>query len=352
MILRDLRYVHSLLNRIEWLESNLRVHCPAFDLNDGPQIILQGGNIPRNTESTTMTMNWTATNTAATQSQILPGIHPERSNHEISLVPVTAGQDLRYVGPSSGYTFANLLIASIGRHNNTQTLHTSFSQSSHITSDAFKVPPADIPSTIEHTQQLSLAYWEHIHWQYPFLHQPTHTSLIELADPYVRPAVSFQILMVLAISTTILSRRMRVQLCAEGYCAKAMTYFDKVTIEGSIEGLQCLLLLQLYAMHNPSSGLNSWYLNYQCIACVLDLGLQREVKAGRNVSILDQEMRTRIFWVVHTLDRTLGTILGRPIGLRDEACDLRVGSIWTHRQTLLSHTDYSHSSQQIWTTEL
>lgn len=196
------------------------------------------------------------------------------------------------------------------------------------TAESFKVPPADLPTTMEHTLQLSHAYWDSIHWQYPFLHRPTHQKLMETAytDGDSRPAALFQVYMVLAISTTILSRRMRVPLPAEGYCVKAMSYFDKVTIEGSLEGLQCLLLLQMYGMHNPSQGLNSWYLNYQCIACVLDLGLQRDVKKERNRSLLDQEMRTRIFWVIHTLDRTLGTILGRPIGLRDEACDLRVSS--------------------------
>ncbi len=103
-----------------------------------------------------------------------------------------------------------------------------------------------------------------------------------------------------------------------------MTYFDQVQLEGSLEGLQCLLLLQIYALHNPSLGLNVWYLSYQCIASVLDLGLQRDARAGKNLSLLTQEMRTRIFWSVYSLDRTLATIMGRPIGLRDEGCELRV----------------------------
>jgi hypothetical protein len=205
--------------------------------------------------------------------------------------------------------------------------------------ETFTASPAVLPTTMEHTLQLSQAYWDNIHWQYPFLHRPTHTKLIEEAYSGTdRPAVMFQVYMVLAVSTTILSRRIRVPLSAEGYCVKAMTYFDKVTIEGSLEGLQCLLLLQMYGMHNPSLGLNSWYLNYQCIACVLDLGLQRDVKKERNHSLLDQEMRTRLFWVVHTLDRTLGTILGRPIGLRDEACDLRVSSAFLEANSILTST--------------
>ncbi|CZT52660.1 uncharacterized protein RSE6_14014 [Rhynchosporium secalis] len=45
---------------------------------------------------------------------------PERITYEIGLVSVTAGQDLRYVGPSSGYSFAKLLFAKISRRNATR----------------------------------------------------------------------------------------------------------------------------------------------------------------------------------------------------------------------------------------
>jgi hypothetical protein len=151
------------------------------------------------------------------------------------------------------------------------------------------------------------------------------------------PVAAFQVYMVLAISTTILSRRLKAPLSAEGYCAAAMTYFDQIQIEGSLEGLQCLLLLQIYALNNSSLGLNLWYLNYQCIASVLDLGLQRDVRAGKSLSMLTQEMRTRIFWVVYSLDRTLATIMGRPIGLRDEACELRVSLIFLVTPILVSN---------------
>ncbi|GKT44896.1 pyrimidine pathway regulatory protein 1 [Colletotrichum spaethianum] len=77
-------------------------------------------------------------------------------------------------------------------------------------------------------------------------------------------------------------------------------------------------------MHSPHMRLNIWYLNYQCIAAVLDLGLQRDINTNSGISLLEQEMRTRIFWVVFTLDRMIATMMGRPIGLRDEACDLRL----------------------------
>jgi hypothetical protein len=89
-------------------------------------------------------------------------------------------------------------------------------------------------------------------------------------------------------------------------------------------------------MHSPSSHFNAWSINYQCIAMVIDLGLQREPSRAISLSLLQREMRTRIFWVVYSLDRKLSTMMGRPIGLRDEACDLRVC-------VSLCHLDYAQS---------
>jgi hypothetical protein len=130
--------------------------------------------------------------------------------------------------------------------------------------------------------------------------------------------------MVLSISALVLSRRSHVELPSAGWCAVAVKKFSSLHVENSLRGLQCLLLLMIYAMHSPSSHFNAWSINYQCIAMVIDLGLQREPSRVTSLSRLQREMRTRIFWVVYSLDRKLSTMMGRPIGLRDEACDLRV----------------------------
>lgn len=262
------------------------------------------------------------------RSPFVDETHRENLAHEIGLVSVTAGQDPRYVGPSSGYSFAKLVLASDRqpRQEVKRTDSHNPQAASLLDKKHFRIPPAKMPPSPDQCIQLSAAYWENVHFQYPFLHRPTHAKLIEYmhSSETHNPVAAFQVYMVLAISTTILSRRLKAPLSAEGYCATAMTYFDKIQVEGSLEGLQCLLLLQMYALHNPSLGLNVWYLNYQCIASVLDLGLQRDVRAGKNLSLLTQELRTRIFWTVYSLDRALATIMGRPIGLRDEACELRV----------------------------
>lgn len=184
-----------------------------------------------------------------------------------------------------------------------------------------------VSATRDQAINLSATYFDVVHTQYPILHRPTFLRFLDhiYESESPDPTAAFQVYMVLAISATALSQRLKISLPAEGYCAFAMEYFDCMCIENSIKGLQSLLLLLIFTLHCPSMKLNAWYLNYQCIAALIDLGLQREINTSSGISLLEQEMRTRIFWVVFSLDRSIATMMGRPIGLRDEACELRVG---------------------------
>lgn len=238
--------------------------------------------------------------------------------HEIGLVSLGSTQDARYIGPSSGYFLARLMLT------------TGTANLKHPTAAVPALPsglveclqgPAPMPPP-DRARQLAAAYFENIHPQYPVLHEPSFTAMLArvVAGDADRPD-TFRVFMVLALGAVILSQRHRVRLPAEGYCLSALEHLDAINVENSLAGLQCLLLLLLFTMHCPNMRASLWYLDYQCIAAVLDLGLQRDVRTG---SALDQAMRTRLFWVVMTLDRRIATMMGRPIGLRDEACDLRV----------------------------
>lgn len=252
-------------------------------------------------------------------------------SHQVGLVSLSAGGDPKYIGSSGGYFFTQLLGSTNPGDGSGLAARTVQSQSGRqqerdIAIKAFQNIPVGLPSTESLTKQLSEAYFDTIHLQYPFLHKPSHERLIrETFKPEAQDEMaSFQVTMVLSISALILSRRSHVELPSAGWCAAAVKKFSSLHVESSMRGLQCLLLLMIYAMHSPSSHFNAWSINYQCIAMVIDLGLQREPSRAISLSLLQREMRTRIFWVVYSLDRKLSTMMGRPIGLRDEACDLRV----------------------------
>jgi hypothetical protein len=283
-----------------------------------------------------------ATETAETITEAPPNNlqHADSSlTHQIGLVSLPSGDNPRYIGPSSGHFFTQLVCTASAstKTTNLSRLNRSnaaLQRDSALAEKLLRDIQTPLPSSKSLTEELTRTYFKTVHQYLPFLHEPTHIRLVE--DMYSSnepdPVAAFQVYMVLAISSIMLSRRDRVLLPSEGWAAMAMTFFEKEPIECSTRGLQCLLLLHVWGMHSPTTKLNIWYLNYQCIAMVVDLGLQRDVTSALSISPFDQEMRTRLFWVVYSLDRSLCTMMGRPIGLRDEACDLRVRP-FQHRRT-------------------
>jgi hypothetical protein len=262
-------------------------------------------------------------------------------SHQVGLVSLAAGIDPKYIGSSSGYFFTQMLRSTSTGHEGRLAGRTVQSQDLRqrlerdVAVQAFKNIPIGLPATEGLTKQLSEAYFDTIHLQYPFIHKPSHERLIhEIFETDTQDEIAtFQVTMVLSISALILSRRSHVELPSAGWCAAAVNKFSSLHVENSLRGLQCLLLLMVYAMHSPSSHFNAWNVNYQCIAMVIDLGLQREPSRAASLSFFQKEMRTRVFWVVYSLDRKLSTMMGRPIGLRDEACDLRVSILSNYCET-------------------
>ncbi|CAF3471557.1 unnamed protein product [Fusarium graminearum] len=257
-------------------------------------------------------------------------IQPVRSTgagaitHEIGLVSLGTNQDPRYIGPSSGYFLARVMLDSLpkqderlGRGSRNVPFPTKLVEAIQ---GPLPLPPRDMAA------QLCDAYFTAINLQYPILHRPTFDSMLDQVyeQDNEDPVIRFQTFMVLAIGSAVLSGRIRARIPAESYCLSALQYLDDLNLENSLQGAQCLLLLLVFTMHSPSVRLNVWYLNYHCIAALLDLGLQRNISAGAGISLLEQEMRARIFWVIYTFDRVIATMMGRPIGIRDEGCELRM----------------------------
>ncbi|KAK5630613.1 hypothetical protein RRF57_006328 [Xylaria bambusicola] len=352
-------YVRSLCNRIEWLEALVRIHCPNIDLErDGPLVVdappTCGGTGPEDNDTLTIGNSTQPVNEtpgiqpdldtlAGTENETSEGpaaVDDEASSleasaipsniglsHEVGLVSLGANRDPRYIGPSSGYIFCKLMLAASSRA--VKTARPANSSTPSIAPYLRQlVIETQGPISITQDQAVNLCqtYFDIIHVQYPFLHYPTFLQSLRwfFEGDGQDPIAGFQTYMVLAISATIVSRLQKIPLSEERYYMTALQYFEKIQVESSIQGLQCILLLLIFAMQSSTVRLDVWCLNYQCIASVLDLGLQRTVTASSGISKLDLEMRTRIFWVVYTLDRTIATMMGRPIGLRDEACDFRI----------------------------
>ncbi|CRK11556.1 hypothetical protein BN1708_010190, partial [Verticillium longisporum] len=345
LLVRDVsavRYgqISKLKSRVNWLESIIKDRCPDVDLFQ--ELALDNGFDAVDGQDSTIRVEALSPTPGAvaepvTQPSNLPARGPTEQpahtngllSHEIGLVSLNSSQDPRYIGPSSGHFLARLMLAP-GRREATSLNAGRLSPPRGSALPLALVEslqgPLPLPS-MEQATILSNAYFDMLHPQYPILHRPTFMA--NLARAYDSPAISrssssFQIFMVLALGATTISQQHKVRLPAESYCLSALEHFDYLNIDNSLQGLQSLLLLLIFTLHCPNTRLNVWYLNYQCIAAVLDLGLQRNITTSSGITKLQQHLRTRMFWVVMMLDRQIATMMGRPIGLRDEACDLRL----------------------------
>lgn len=327
------------------MQGIIRERCPDVSVEE-----VLAGSISPNHRTTTLYRSQSDTRTTSSgllpqNTSALPNLLNHRTNtdvdarehdsgqetplHEIGLIPFSSGAS-KYVGPSSGFSFAKLVFAKASRAGDSpDTFRSSASTESPSTmksSALFKVAPTPIPETAEEALQLSRTYFEHVHIVSPFLHRPSFIRMVNnLYSGHEQSAANmFQITMVLAISAIICSRRLRIPYSGEGMCATAMQKVDQVDFQDSLQGVHCLLLVQMFTSYSSFLGANPWYLNYQCLAAVLDLGLQRDVPTSSSCSVFERELRTRTFWSIYAIDRNLATKLGRPIGLRDEGCELRM----------------------------
>ncbi|CAN9267125.1 unnamed protein product [Alternaria alternata] len=347
---------NKLRRRVTWLESIIRERLPDVDLSTTPsRDDLEQSNV----EERVMMESPDSVSRRECQDDSVPDLAPVPTNtldqrtHEIGMISIGFNADQKYIGPSSGYFLARLLLANSRRTGDlapsmsSRPLTTTQSSIDELVSAA--QGPLLLPSQYV-AFQLAQVYFDTIQPQHPFLHEESFRAALDQIYRDGAPvdfvgnddgSIYFQTYMVLAISATVSNWRTKRHIPGESYCLSALRYLDRIRLGTSIEGLQCMLLLLLFTMYSPHMQLNVWNLNYQCLAAVIDLGLQRHVAISAGISQHEQDMRTRIFWTVFTIDRTIASMMGRPIGLRDEACELRLPQLPTDAE-LSTHPDHAN----------
>ncbi|KAJ4854487.1 fungal specific transcription factor domain-containing protein [Trichoderma breve] len=311
-------YLTELESRVAWLESVVRERCPDVDLTTGP-------GRPSRAHSSAVERG---------QRQGSQDSPEETSPHElteqIGLISISGGSDLRYLGPSSGLFFTKFVLAGLAHVADIETVNLRGNgcddDDVFLPGDLVDLQAKDFPNDKRQTMFLTQIYFDSVHLQFPFLHEPSHHAILhKLYNGETLDALEeFQAFMVLAVGATIYGRRSRRHMLGEGYYASALQRLDTVFRTPSLATVQCLLLLEMYTLHDPSSGLNLWTLHYHSLASCLELGLHRDVRNPRHFNPLQVELRTRIFWCTYTMNRQLCTIMGRPLGFFDEQCDLRL----------------------------
>ncbi|KAH7063482.1 fungal-specific transcription factor domain-containing protein [Macrophomina phaseolina] len=259
-----------------------------------------------------------------------PRIGPDQPlAHEVGLLSLQAANSPKYLGPSSGVSFARLVFASAPH---TQGLSTQFSADlpQHQLPDP--ICATGLPSPRESYRFIG-AYLDQFSHLYPFLDELYIDQLVEKCSSKPSTATDTDmctLYLVIAIGSRSLESQLGSDFASTSYMAAAMKLIANVPLHESIQGVQIMLLLVISSFCFPGS-LNAWFLTHTILASCLDLGLQRKqipdtAGIGSNQrfggTVTSHDIRSSIFWSAYSLDRTLCTTLGRPLTLRDEALDI------------------------------
>jgi Fungal specific transcription factor domain len=190
-------------------------------------------------------------------------------------------------------------------------------------------------------EHLTVVYFEFANFSSPALHEPTFRQNLELSYAYLgrepvdnlgvekndrtaRLAVTYSFL-VFAVALLTLQKHdatgVPTSLC-ERYYATALRSLDDIGIPADIEGVQILLLIAQYSSLHPSV-FSTWKTIGMAVRLAVELGLHREAPLGK-FDPLTLDTRRRVFWVVYSMDRTVGSILNRPFCLSDGAITTQV----------------------------
>lgn len=161
------------------------------------------------------------------------------------------------------------------------------------------------------------AYFLNYHTSYPFVHEPTFRA--QFNDPSSRPhGTAWQILLntILALGAWSIgddSSDLDITFYQEARgCLQQASVFET----GNLTLVQALLLLSNYAQkrNKPNTGWN--YLGL-AVRMAMSLGLHKEFP-GWKISLLQREIRRRLWWGVFIFDSGAAKTFGRPILLPEE----------------------------------
>ncbi|TKA63482.1 hypothetical protein B0A55_09608, partial [Friedmanniomyces simplex] len=268
---------------------------------------------------------------------------------EVSYLSINAaGERQPYLGSTSGVLFADLIRSSV---------------SSTVQSDltpTFSSPGGSEPNSIVSTtqvatvirkvddlppqalaQKLVAAFLDHENIIYPFLYPFFLLDTLEKVyadeDYYVSHASPFEVFilnMVFAIASAHVAKfDWQLLPSAESHQARAFAEMNHVLSHGSVESLQCLLLICIWRTTSSIKDYSTsmWHTVGIAVRMALELGLHREsaypIKHARELDdaklsqYRHQELGRRCFWCVIAMDRITSYILGRPLGIRDDDID-------------------------------
>ncbi|KAF2182383.1 hypothetical protein K469DRAFT_728575 [Zopfia rhizophila CBS 207.26] len=260
----------------------------------------------------------------------------------VGLISLAHSSDPKYLGPSSGVSFARLIFAAAPPSQGLPIFSSHFNASAnavpgHATSQLLESNIVSLPPITE-VRHFVAAYIDAFHYLYPFLSETMLEQLIDRSyasssgtksgadvakGTHLNNTDRVLLYLVIALGARTIESQMNTDFSSDSYLATAMDLMSTIQLHESIKGVQVMLLLVLATFIFPNAP-NAWFLLSTIIASCVDLGLQRKdvLSHASGATEIEQNIRSGVFWSAYSLDRTLCTTLGRPLTLRDEAIDI------------------------------
>lgn len=233
-----------------------------------------------------------------------------------------------YIGASSSITMSRM-VGSLVKSNTDQLAGSKLSTEEHLSprsaSDGTLLDEGlwdlgSVPQEI--ADRLLRGYLKHISTRWPILHSNYIRSLHYRRNMLSGWEAAFLHLIYASGGRFLETTGETGAFFSDRHHTAAMQYLDELLQYHDIRSVQILILLAIYSLRAPK-GPGAWtYIGLAMRTCI-DLGLHRR-NPHRRVSILESEMRKRIFWTCYCLDRQISIILGRPFAISDRDIDVEL----------------------------
>jgi hypothetical protein len=260
--------MQTLEEKVAYLEGMLQRLHPDVDL--GPEYLSLGS--PTGLSS--------ADDDALSSSKTENSSSMDHLSSEVALLCLSAaGQEPRYFGPSSAVSFSHIASQAMGlkRATNSPLLRrpvlNNLSKAQSNGQPVLTLPPLD------EAGRLTSAYFENIHPQYPFLHQPTFKLWEQECRKTRKGTDSVRIGHVTAFFTNIVYAIGYLALhkaqvdSAEKYYNAAMEHLEYVLEVDGLEAIQALLSIAVYSIRSPL-GASVWKVSGMAMRQCIQLGYQ------------------------------------------------------------------------------
>ncbi|KAL4926351.1 transcription factor domain-containing protein [Aspergillus undulatus] len=346
--------------RIQWLEQQIKALDPDFDLSQGPQLAPSSSDAasdsshPREPQPiSTRKRPYAAVQASNSNEVSAPTPAAEARSVAVDLGMLSLHSDSRqkhYLGSSSGLFFTNLIGAQANAlASPVSTLagpYQSNRKSSHPPVDAYhllhRTLSAELPSPeeattlldaynalrlcvesgLENTRNVDANGWPDDMPSFSYNGRYDRVGDKD-ATPISIFTAALHVFMVFSLAATMLTRNKNFDFSPTRFYKAAASAAPECLSSISLSALQSVLLFNLQGMMTPTN-LNIWTLVHVAMSHCVDLGLHREPKDVSDMSPIALTMRRFVFYTVYNLDRSIATIQGRPLGIRDETFDLRM----------------------------